>query len=233
MSKCSRSFIAIRNARIVVEASISDKINNYSCNAIPMIQPNTCLTVSPLSSFLIVSVGWTIDFLAKKWKRVKNGEEEKPCVSLLGAESRCSGGDKTPRQHGTMKTKRGRRRVEKKRAEGDGGNKGGGGQRPLPGGRLSFPIPFVHRMVNGNGRWETRLSMRNAGEFTWRDRNDDRPVMGGGRYRGWGRKLIVDFPRVMFRAPRGYITVLLPCYTYSRIPPRLCTQLVRMLNSAA
>lgn len=163
MSKCSRSFIAIRNARIVVEASISDKINNYSCNAI---QPNTCLTVSPLSSFFIVSIGWTIDFLAKKWKRVKNGEEEKPCVSLLGAESRCSGGDKTPQQHGTMKTKRGRRRVEKKRAEGDGGNKGGGGQRPLPGGRLSFPIPFVHRMVNGNGRWETRLSMRNAGEFT-------------------------------------------------------------------
>lgn len=118
MSKCSRSFIAIRNARIVVEASISDKINNYSCNAISMI-PNTCLTVSPLSSFLIVSVGWTIDFLAKKWKRVKNGEEEKPCVSLLGAERRCSGGDKTPRQHGTMKTKRGgwKRRERKEMAE--------------------------------------------------------------------------------------------------------------------
>lgn len=115
MSKCSRSFIAIRNARIMVEASIFDKINNYSCNAI---QPNTCLTVSLLWSFLIVSVGWTIDFLAKKWKRVKNGEEEKPCVSLLGAESRCSGGDKTPR-HGTMKTKRGgwKRRERKEMAE--------------------------------------------------------------------------------------------------------------------
>lgn len=96
-------------------SKISDKINNYSCNAI---QPNTCLTVSPLSLFLIVSVGWTIDFLAKKWKRVKNGEEENPCVSLLGAESRCSGGDKTPR-HGTMKTKRRgwKRRERKEMAE--------------------------------------------------------------------------------------------------------------------
>lgn len=63
------------------------------------------------------------------------------------------------------------------------------------------------------------------------------PVMGGGAREdigglGGGRKLIVDFRRVMFPAPRGYITVLLACYTYSRISPRLCTQLVRMLNSA-
>lgn len=165
MSKCSRSFIAIRNARIVVEASISDKINNYSCNAI---QPNTCLTVSPLWSFLIVSVGWTIDFLAKKWKRVKNGEEENPCVPLLGAESRCSGGDKTPR-YGTMKTKRGgwKRRERKEMAEIKVAEGSGRCLEAASHSLFHLSIVWLMEMAVGKRgcRWETRVNLHDAIEM--------------------------------------------------------------------
>lgn len=92
------------------------------------------------------------------------------------ARSRCSGGDKTARQGENEKERTRVEKVEKKRS-------GRGDPSPAKvkasvaeikvaegSGRCleaaSFPIPFVHRMVNGNGRWETRLSMRNAGEFT-------------------------------------------------------------------
>lgn len=115
------------------------------------------------------------------------------------ARSRCSGGDKTARQGENEKERTRVEKVEKKRS-------GRGDPSPAKvkasvaeikvaegSGRCleaaSFPIPFVHRMVNGNGRWETRLSMRNAGEFTWRDRNDG-PCNGRWRerrYRGVGR----------------------------------------------